>query len=204
MCVCYIIGVNRRGRDLKQWAAAINLPLGQAWFLLSILFDITACTILQENFANWNDRHHIPFLPSHEMEVTFEHNCLLCLSSLRPSWDVTTDIYIFNILNSVFFLNLFVLFIYLFYIFIFYIYSLFLFIYLVFSAVRRPLSVSIFYRHPCQTRLLFKYSISIVRNVCPREFRFQNTVNFRYLEPSREIEKRSSYREFQLSGTRSK
>ena len=149
MCVCYIIGVNRRGRDLKQWAAAINLPLGQAWFLLSILFDITACTILQENFANWNDRHHIPFLPSHEMEVTFEHNCLLCLSSLRPSWDVTTDIYIFNILNSVFFFK-FICLIYLSILYIYLLHLFFIFIHL-FSIFRRPPSAVRF--HILQTPL---------------------------------------------------
>ena len=49
--VCYIIGVSWPGRDLKRWTAAnskciknkntakINLPLGQAWLLLSTLFD---------------------------------------------------------------------------------------------------------------------------------------------------------------------
>ena len=59
-------------------------------------------------------------------------NCPLCLSSLRRSRDFTTDIYIFNIFNSVFYL--FVLFIFVSYIFILYSY---LFIYLLFSAVCR-------------------------------------------------------------------
>ena len=89
-------------------------------------------------------------------------NCLLCLSSLRRSRDVTTNIYDFNILNSVFYL--FVLFIYLSYIFILYI-CLFILIYLFIifrlppsafrlppspSASRRPHppSISSFYRHP--------------------------------------------------------
>ena len=78
--------VDSEGRDQKQLAAGkqqnvykkvkiytanINLPLGQAWLLLSILLDITARTTSQKNFANLNDRNHTSFLPSHELEVTF-------------------------------------------------------------------------------------------------------------------------------------
>ena len=68
------------------------------------------------------------------------HNCLLCLSSLRRSRDVKTDIWIFNILNSIFLIYLSILYIYLIH--------LFTFSFFLFSAVRRPPSVSSFYRHP--------------------------------------------------------
>ena len=75
-------------------------------------------------------------------------NCALCLSSLQQSRDVTTDIYIFNVLNSysyyLFVLFLSILFILYIYLFISYFptsavrYPL--------SAIRHPLSVSSFYR----------------------------------------------------------
>ena len=66
-------------------------------------------------------------------------NCALCLSSLQQSRDVTTDIYIFNVLNYYSY-YLFVLFLSI--LFILYIY---LFIYFLFSDIRRPLSAI---RHP--------------------------------------------------------
>ena len=69
------------------------------------------------------------------------HNYLLCLSSLRRSRDVTTDIYILNILNSICLIHLSILYAYLIHLFI-YFYS---FIYFLFSAVRRPPSAV---RHP--------------------------------------------------------
>ena len=72
------------------------------------------------------------------------HNSPLCLSSLRRSRDVTTDIYIFNILNSYF--SFICLVFYLSYIFVLYIY-LFIHLFLFFyyfpqSAVRRSLCAS--------------------------------------------------------------
>ena len=97
---------------------------------------------------NWNDRNHTHlFFPatSWKWHSSKLQNCPLCLSSLQRSRDVTTDIYIFNILNSVFYLfsltYLSIFYIYYIHLFIY----LFLFIHLLFFAVRRPPSVI---RHP--------------------------------------------------------
>ena len=98
---------------------------------------------------NWNDRNHTHlFFPatSWKWHSSKLQNCPLCLSSLQRSRDVTTDVYIFNILNSVFYLFSLT------YLSISYIYYIHLFIYFYSfiyyflpSAVRRPPSAV---RHP--------------------------------------------------------
>ena len=111
-------------------------------------------------------------------------NCLLCLSSLRRSRDVTTNIYDFNILNSVFYL--FVLFIYLSYIFILYI-CLFILIYLfiIFRlppsaiAIRQPPSASAFHFLILQTPVLqSKSRLSNLWNKCVIWIKSESTCRY--------------------------
>ena len=82
-----MIGVSWPGRDLKRWAAAngkcINkkikilqkltyLSAKRGFFYASSSTSRHGPLISQKNFANWNDRNYTSFLPSHELEVTFE------------------------------------------------------------------------------------------------------------------------------------
>ena len=135
LCVCYILGVSWPGRDLKQWAAAKRQMYKKK---IKILQKLTSTKHgFFYPFSSTSEITHLSFpATSWKWHSSKLMNCLLCLFSLRRS---TTDIYIFNILNSLFYL--FVLFIYLIHLSIY----CYLFIYLLFSAVCcRPSAV----RHP--------------------------------------------------------
>ena len=142
------------GRDLKQWAAANSkmyikkyIYIPQKLTYLSAKRGFICPFFLTSRHGSYRKRilqtettetTHL-FLPamSWKWHSSRLHNCLLCLSSLRRSRDVKTDIWIFNSLNSVCLIYLSILYIYLIHLFIYF------FIYL-FSAVRRPPSVSSF------------------------------------------------------------
>ena len=138
--------VSWRGRDLKQWATAnskmyikkqIYIPQKLTYllakrgffgpFFLTSRHGSYRKRILQ---TETTETTHL-FFPatSWKWHSNRLHNCLLCLSSLRRSRDVKTDIWIFNILNSICLIYC------LSYIFILYIYLFIYFIFL-FSAVR--------------------------------------------------------------------
>ena len=75
--VCESVESECINKKIKIYTAKINLPLGQAWLLLSILFDVAVLTISQKNIAYWNDRNHTSFIPSHELEVAFKQTSQL-------------------------------------------------------------------------------------------------------------------------------
>ena len=117
-----------------------------------ILFDITARTKSQKNFANWNDKYHTSFLLSHELEVTCEQTSYLATQFIYSptiqrchNWCLNMRLPLnFNILNS------FYLFICLIYWSILYNYliHLFIFIYLLIFIH----SFIVFRRAPCAVR----------------------------------------------------
>ena len=120
--------------------------------------------ISQKNFAKWNDRNYTSFthllIPATRWKWNSSklQNCTTLPIFSRRSRDATTDIYVFDILNSLFiylstiYINRILLFLFI-YIFI----NLFIVVRHPPSAVRRPPfafhrahppSVSLFYRHP--------------------------------------------------------
>ena len=120
--------------------AKINLPLGQAWLLLSILFDITAPT--------WNIAKEFRKLKRQKLQIfssqprvgsdiwaNYKTACSVYLLSDDP--EMSQLIFKFLIFWILFF-YLFFLFTYLSYVFILYIYLFFLFCYLLLSAIRHP------------------------------------------------------------------
>ena len=133
MCVCYwsqltlkrsntVENSCKKTANIKKYRKRKNLLTSRPIInqeSISCLFSLTWTGIFSATSWKW----HLSKL----------HNCLLCLSSLRRSRDVTTDIYIFNILNSVFYL--FVMFIY-HLIYLSYTFIYLLFIYLLFTSVR--------------------------------------------------------------------
>ena len=140
--------------------------------LVRILFDITARTKSQKNFANWNDKYHTSFLLSHELEVTCEQTSYLATQFIFSptiqrchNWCLNMRLPLnFNILNSFYlFICLIywsILYNYLIHLFIFIYLLIFIHLFIVFrrapcavhrppSAVRHSQSVSTTsYRHP--------------------------------------------------------
>ena len=126
----------------NKGTAKINLPLGQAWLLLPILFDITAGTLnIAKEFRKQKQRRLHIF--SYEPRVG---------SDILANYKTAYSVYL---LCSLFIFYLFSLFIYLLYIYLIHLYIyLFIFIHLFIvsrrlpSAVRRPPSAI---RHPPST-----------------------------------------------------
>ena len=140
----FVVGVSWPRRDLKQWRIAaewenskhnkIKIPQK-----LTFLFDIGTDLKYRKRIlqTETTETTHL-FFPEPRVGSDIQANVIpaysVYLLSDDPEMSQLTDIYIFNILNSVFYL--FVLFIYLSYIFILYIYLL-IFIHL-FIIFRRP------------------------------------------------------------------
>ena len=124
----------------NKGTAKINLPLGQAWLLLPILFDITAGTLnIAKEFRKQKQRRLHIF--SYEPRVG---------SDILANYKTAYSVYL---LCSLFIFYLFSLFIYLLYIYLIHLYIyLFIFIHLFIISRRLPSalhpSVSASYRHP--------------------------------------------------------
>ena len=141
----------------NKGTAKINLPLGQAWLLLPILFDITAGTLnIANEFRKQKQRrlHIFSYEPRGGSDI---------LANYKTAYSV-------YLLCSLFIFYLFSLFIYLLYIYLIHLYIyLFLFIYLLFhafchppSAIRHPPSTSAVRFHVLQTPFQCKVRCSLL------------------------------------------
>ena len=150
--------------------------------LVRILFDITARTKSQKNFANWNDKYHTSFLLSHELEVTCEQTSYLATQFIFSptiqrchNWCLNMRLPLnFNILNSFYlFICLIywsILYNYLIHLFIFIYLLIFIHLFIVFrrapSTVPRP-PFAVCFHHILQTPPA-KLCYSFV-SICPSE-----------------------------------